>query len=517
LLDLRRSGLWAVLCSAIFSSVGAVDIAALKNEVERLRNEIKNEGDAKLSPITTVDDRLLEHFDSSQKATTGAGRLVVGGLVQVWYQSLQNDARGIVTPTAFNNVKFAEPNSRLDNDTFRIRRTELRFTLDIADTVTAYVMLDPSREANITFSPFPVDPSHDETLVNANLANGMGQQFGKLGAHSFGNAILPQVLQDAFLSFHDVVPHHDFQIGQFKPPSGEESWRSSGFLDFIDRSMVTSVNNVRDIGVMVHGTWFYTDPKDTSTGRIQYWFGAFNGPNDTVLTDPEIIEGGNRSDDNNYKDFCWRIAGQPVWSLEKWYGRLETGIARTDGVRGKSGSSFNPVHQINSVNSTPTAINRQAAWIWYRPNGPVVGWWLRGEWGSGRDRISASMLGFGQTDPAPVTASGWFMSSGYKLSKSIYVKRFDEMGWVGKALKNSEFTYRYEAYQNIATENLVRRNVKTDLFKTAINTAGFNYYIDGYNARLQANYAFVNEPHEPRRGLRGPRADQFVINLQLQF
>ena len=153
---------------------------------------------------------------------------------------------------------------------------------------------------------------------------------------------------------------------------------------------------------------------------------------------------------------------------------------------------------------------------------------MRGEWGSGHDRYSensqggadgTTLLGFGQLTPAPVTASGWFFSTGYKLSQSKFADSFDKTcpKLLGKALKNSEFTYRYEAYQNIATESLTETDVRTSLFKTAVNTVGYNYYIDGYKTRLQANYFFVNEPREPSRGLRGPRADMFVLNFQVSY
>lgn len=523
----RKSLKAGLLAAFIFSMipVGAIDVDALKKEVERIREEIKHQDDPKLSPVSKLDGVMADKYGPDEKVTTRAGTLSVSGLVQVWYQYIQNDSRGIVVPTGLNNNAFPEPNQLLDNDTFRVRRTELRFSLDITDNISAYIMIDPSREANTTFSPVPANPNHNAIFNNPHLAPSVGFPLGQ----QFGNAIVPQLLQDAFISFHDLVPHHDFQIGQFKPPSGEEAWRSSGLLDFVDRSMVTATNNVRDAGFMVHGTWFYSKKGDPSSGRFQYWFGAFNGPDGTVLTDPEIVEGGNRSDDNNSKDFCWRISGQPVWDAEKWYGRLETGIARTDGYRGKSGNTFDPNFQINSIDRTIVAINRMAAWAWYRPGGPAKGWWLRGEWGSGRDaysaRASTSLLNLGtgplgQLDPAPVTASGWFVSTGYKLSQSIWVKNFDAMKChtlLAKALKNSEFTFRYETYQNIATENLVRPDVKTDLFKTAASTLGYNYYIDGYKTRLQANYMFVNDPQEPNRGLRGPAANMFVVNFQVQY
>ena len=527
-----------LLAATIFSTLdvaaATVDVDALKKEVERIREEIKHQDDPALATTSKLDNVALDKYGPNDKVTTRAGALSISGLVQVWYQTIQNDSRGIIVPVNNGNNQLgglrlpggnftgpvSEAGSVSDNDTFRIRRTELRFALDITDNISAYVMMDPSREANSTFTPAPANPNHNAHFNNPHLADGSGRQFS--------NGITPQLMQDAFISVHDLIPHHDFQMGQFKPPSGEEAWRRSGLLDFVDRSMVTAINNVRDIGVMVHGTWFPSKKGDPSTGRLQYWFGAFNGPNGTVLTDPELVEGGNRSDDNNAKDFCWRISGQPVWDAEKWYGRLEVGVARTDGYRGKSGNSFNPNSFINSTDRTVTAINRQAAWLWYRPGGPTRGWWMRGEWGSGHDRYSensqggadgTTLLGFGQLTPAPVTASGWFFSTGYKLSQSKFADSFDKTcpKLLGKALKNSEFTYRYEAYQNIATESLTETDVRTSLFKTAVNTVGYNYYIDGYKTRLQANYFFVNEPREPSRGLRGPRADMFVLNFQVSY
>ena len=526
-----RAGVFAVVFLSMVQ-VGALDVDALKKEVERIREEIKHQDDPALAPVSKLDTNMLDKYGPNDSVKTRVGALGITGLVQIWYQTIQNDSRGIVVPTASNNLgglglpggnvtgPVPEPNGVLDNDTFRVRRTELRFAMDLTDNISAFVMIDPSREANTTFTPVAANPNHNAVFNNPHLSDGSGRQLG--------NGINPQILQDAFISFHDLIPHHDFQIGQFKPPSGEEAWRASGLLDFVDRSMVTAINNVRDIGVMAHGTWFYSKKGDSSTGRLQYWVGAFNGPNGTVLTDPEIVEGGNRSDDNYAKDFCWRIAGQPIWDAEKWTGRLEIGVARTDGYRGKSGNSFDPQHFINSTNRTVTAINRQSAWLWYRPGGPTIGWWMRGEWGSGRDRYSettfrgkdgTTLLGFGQSAPAPVSASGWFFSTGYKLAQSRWVKDFDKLSLklLGKALKNSEITYRYECYENTATESLTRPDVKSDLFKTTASTLGYNYYIDQYRARLQANYLFVNQPREPSRGLRGPQSNMFVINFQVSY
>lgn len=525
-----------LLAASILSSVPlhAVEIEDLKAEVDRIREELKREDAPKADPVSTVDNTIFEKYGPGAKATTKNGILTVGGLLQVWYQHIENDGKGIIRPTAGNILvpipipgatdPVAEANRALDNDTFRVRRAEMRFTLDINESVTAFIMIDPSREANVTFSPIPANPNHNSNFNNPHLKDGSGQKLS--------NSIVPQLVQDAVVVFHDLkfLPRHDFYIGQMKPPSGEEAWRSSGLLDFVDRSMVTAVNNVRDIGVMAHGGWVDAIPDDPSSARFQYWLGIFNGPDGTVLTDPEIVEGGNRSDDNQDKDFCFRLLGQPVWDAKKWYGRLETGIARTDGYRGKSGHAFNTALQINSVNKERTAINRSAAWIWYRPGGPTIGWWLRGEWSSAHDRYSnraaTSLLGVGQTNPAPVSASGWYFATGYKLSQSTWVPKLDKMidcktdsvtRLFGKALKNSEITFRYEAFENVATENPANTDVRTNLFKTTACTYGYNYYIDFYKTRLQANYVVVRDPVEPLRGLREVHNNMFVINFQVQY
>ena len=144
----------------------------------------------------------------------------------------------------------------------RIRRTELRLSADLTDNVSSVHHDGPSaRESNeLMFYPLPTFPRHNSPV---NLSAGL-----RTGRPS---DVTPHLLQDACrLVLFNVVPHHTFAIGQFKPPSGEEAARESGELDFVERAMVTSVNNVRGLGAMVSGFWF----KD----RLRYSVGVFNGP-----------------------------------------------------------------------------------------------------------------------------------------------------------------------------------------------------------------------------------------------
>ncbi|HYF49638.1 MAG TPA: porin [Planctomycetota bacterium] len=519
-----------LVACALALNAHAQSVADLKKEVEQLRKDIAAREGSKASAIGNVDSALGAKYGPNTPVTTKAGKLQIGGLVQVWYQHIANDQVGIVTAAGGNGLDNSaggfpppEPNETLDNDTFRIRRTELRFTMDIHENITGYVMIDPAREANITFTPVPTFPAHNARFGgnNTNLQSGVGLQAGN-------NTIIPQLLQDAYINFHGFVPHHDFTIGQFKPPAGEEAWRNSGQLEFVERAMVTAVNNVRDLGLMVHGSFV--------DNRVQYWAGVFNGPDGTVLTDPEILEGGNRSDDNDAKDIAFRLAVRPVWNAQCWYGRLELGGARTDGWRGESGQGFNVDQAINGLNRSETAISRTAAWVWYRPGGEVRGWWLRYEYGNGHDRYTPSR-GFntnllaiggatdadgnviGQLNPKPVNVEGWYFGTGYKLSDSRWADDLKECGRIGSMLHDMEFVFRAEQYENIAAEDLVRPDRETDQFKTTAYTAGFNYYIKGHDCKIQANYIWVDEPSDnnPNRGLREVDNNQFVLAFQVMF
>ncbi len=500
----------------------AAQVHDLKLEVEKLRKEIAARELPKDTPIGKTDAATARHYGPAARASTKAGKLHVGGLVQTWYQSVQNDRVGIVKPADGNVLEFAETNETFDNDTFRIRRAELRFQLDLHENISVRLMLDPARESNAQFLPLPTFPIHNASFDNAALL----QSGGGLQA---GNTIIPQLLQDAYILYHGVVPHHDFTLGQFKPPAGEEAWRDNAALEFVERAMATQIGNHRDIGVMAHGAWF--------DDRLQYWAGVFNGPSGAVLSSPELAEGGNRSDDNDEKDISWRILGRPVWDACAWYGRLELGYARTDGIHGESGQAFDVDISINGLNRQRTDINRQAAWLHYRPGALARGAWLRGEWGSARDRLGPAHFGspptsllqtglgvstlfpINQLNPVPVTLAGWYAAAGYRLSESRFAERLRGGGRCARALHDMEFAVRYETFENIAAEDLVQADRHTDIFRTQAYTAGVNYYLRGNNAKLQANYIWVDEPSDgnAQRGLREIRNNVFAVNFQVAF
>ncbi|MGD0091887.1 MAG: porin [Planctomycetota bacterium] len=241
------------ICVALFALTGIARASStaddLKQEVEKLRKEIAQKQESRAPINGKVDALVGGKYGPNTPVTTKSGNLEVGGLLQVWYMMPQKDKRGIFQPAPGNNIAstvtpLGESFSYENNDTYRIRRTELHCYVDIHENVSAYILMDPARESNLYYLPLPTFQLHNEVFANPITSSSLG-----------GPAIRPQVLQDAYINYHGVVPHHDFTIGQMIPPVGEEAYRNSGQLDFVERAMVTAENKVRDIGVMMHGTW----------------------------------------------------------------------------------------------------------------------------------------------------------------------------------------------------------------------------------------------------------------------
>src|SRR5450755_4274084 len=124
---------------------GSQQIDDLRADVEKLRVELSKKESEPQAPISRVDALNNCHYGPNEVARTKNGKLTIGILTQVWYQHIDNSSRGLVVPAAGNALPQAEPGQLNDNDTFRIRRTEMRFNIDINENVNAYVMIDPTR------------------------------------------------------------------------------------------------------------------------------------------------------------------------------------------------------------------------------------------------------------------------------------------------------------------------------------------------------------------------------------
>jgi hypothetical protein len=293
-----------------------------------------------------------------------------------------------------------------------------------------------------------------------------------------------------------------------KPRLGEEGWRDNAQLDFVERSMITQLGELRDLGGMIHGTWF--------EDRLQYWVGAFDGAG-TAFQQHQ-----NRSDDNDNKDILVSMLGRPVWKHDTW-GSLELGFSIKAGKGGESAGHRPITNPVDGLNQRETNHHLAYAWVSYMPGGPVKGWWIRGEVGNYRDRFAPNAIGPNiVSNPAEFDVWGGYIATGYKLSESIWKDK------VWSMLKPVEFTFRAEQMQNLFFPDMVYPTRRADIFKTTVYTAGFNYYLKGNNAKIQLNYNRVIEGDEDNRNniagytnysrsTRAVQNDNFVVNFQVAW
>ncbi|MCK6472483.1 MAG: OprO/OprP family phosphate-selective porin [Planctomycetes bacterium] len=533
--------------------------ATLKKDLEDLRRRLsaqeRKSGIAN-SPIANADVMVENKYGPNAGVTTKEGKLTMGGLVQVWFYTIQNDNFSVYNhqalvaqggATASDGTVGFGSNEVNDNDGFAVRRAQLRFTMDIHENVTAYVMIDPAAEADsypslpnnqnqaargvATFNPgveFATDDANDPTnLFLVNVGNVRNEAVRN------GSGSANRLLHDAYINYHGVIPHHDFTVGQQQAHIGEEGIRDDAHLDFVERSMISQLANDRDLGLQVHGSWW--------DERFQYWLGVFNGAGTAFQSTR------NRANDNDEFDYVGSVLLRPLWKDETW-GSIELGFGAKYGKGGESGGHLGLVNGGGALLDPVDGLNRPGtdhhllyAYGMYKPGGPVRGWWIRGEWGSYRDRFAPGELrlpvGIDSTTgtSAPFTVQGWTINTGYKLSDSIWADGLREGGTFKKHfLLPMEFVGRYDVMDNIFTINDadvnnnggIGLNRGQDIAKTQVITAGVNYFIKGHNAKLQFNYNWVIEESEGVdsgdggagvRQLREVSNNNFVVNFQVAW
>ena len=519
----------AIVVAMAFAIVAAnsaenpsADFESLKREIESLKKDnadIRSTNAELMNRIKPLADSTQFILDSkygpNAPVTSKQGKLSMNGLVQIWYYSFQHDRNALFNDPQINGIQ--DTNETSDNDSFRIRRTELRFNFGLNEQITTEVMIDPAREAQ-SFPNLPDNQANSsifKRLTNNNVAN-----------TQTGAGAAPRLLNNAWIDYHDFVPHHDFKVGQFKPPFGEEGIRKSSDLDFVERSMLGQLADFRDLGVYVHGAWWDDNGKGISdynedSGRFQYWFGAFDGAGNFQES---AGQQQNRSDDNSDKDFVYRLLVRPVWKQPTW-GNLEIGYSQQFGVHGQYGAP-DPIETPEpGLNRTRTWANRMDAWGYYAPGSLLRGMWVRGEWEWQKDRNAPQsvidILGNGnagngatQTNGQPFVTQGFYVATGYRLGNGVFG---GECSRLPEWARNLEFTFRYETYQNVEIADLVRNN-HTYVFKTSVYTGGINYYVSG-TTKIQLNYDGLRDPHVSRADLQfhNVKNNVLVVNFQVTW
>ena len=503
---------FTVSCHA--ADITSSDLDDLRKQIAALRDENKNiksafdELNQKTAPIAnSVDKAIDSKYGPNSEVTTKVGKLELSGLLQIWYYSVQHDHSGLFQDNRLNNIQ--DSNDGVNNDGFRIRRAQLRFGMELNENIFAEVMIDPAREA-VSLPQMPDNQANSiifKRATNTNIANVQA-----------GTGTAGRLLQDVYINYRNFVPHHDFTIGQFKPPLGEEGYRGNSELDFIERSFIGQLEDNRDQGAMAHGEWWEDKCKD-GDGRLQYWVGAFNGPGNYYLSSGQFQ---NRSDDNSAKDFLGRLLVRPLWQHEKW-GSLELGAATEFGEHGGTASPDPIDTPTNGLNRRKTFAKRDGAWGYYAPGGALRGWWTRAEYEWQYDRNTPQtvidLLGNGnsgdgttQTNGKPFGSHGFFVSTGYKFSESALTERLPD--WARKF----EVVFRYDTYQNVEIADPIR-NDHTDVFATSVYQSGINYYIQGKNAKIQLNYNVVENPSADSTAVHfhNVKNNNFMINFQVRY
>ncbi|MGD0089766.1 MAG: hypothetical protein ABSE73_07585 [Planctomycetota bacterium] len=507
------------------AAAGAFEISetewqTMKKELDEFRKN--KDAAAAMAGPSAVDKALGKYYGPDAPAKTREGKLRIGGLLQNWYYGFQTDHRALFDDPNMNNV--SDTNDGSDKSSFRIRRMQLTFAIDIHENVSAVLQIDPAKEN----SSFPlvtdnqvntgtvyktinnVGPEY-QSLVGSTKPGGFGSTKTISNMES-GAGTVPRMMEFGYINYHGVIPHHDFTIGQLEEYTGEESIRENGQLDFVERSFVGLTDAHYLLGAYAHGTWW--------DERFQYWLNVQDGAGNFFGS---AGDGANRSDTSNKKDFGYRLLLQPV-SKDKTWGDLEIGGGTLFGVHGTSNNPSPLSNPENGLVAVRTNAFDHSAWLYYAPGDVVSGLWLRGEWKLLRDRMApgsvVDLAGNGtyaksiytQEDGKPVSTSGFYTAMGYKLSESAF--RESCPNW----LKKFEFLGRYQEFQNVLIADPIDPT-HTDVYSTRVVTGGVNYYIKGHNAKIQANYNWVFNPEvdTPNVSFHKVRNDSFVVNFQVAF
>lgn len=194
--------------------------------------------------------------EKAKSAESGFANIKFTGLLQGWYMAGNAGTR----------------------DTFRIRRTEMKFVGEITPKVKWTLMIDPSKVLSLNNTYTTVDGKQVLSNTSVNQAS--------------------RVLQDAFITYSHNKKFN-LNVGQFKVPLSMEGLQSSAGLDTVERALFLTdrarggaLGDVRDLGVMAFGSL---------TPRVDYQFGIFNGSGETF----------NETDKNDQKTVAGRIVTRP--------------------------------------------------------------------------------------------------------------------------------------------------------------------------------------------------------------
>jgi hypothetical protein len=233
------------------------EVAALRAQMEELQARLdKLEADQKKSADAATAAAAAA---KSNPAVTSKFPVQVSGLFQLH---------------SLNTFSQSGPAPRV-NDTFRIRRGELRLTAPaITSRISGTIQLDPAKASFRSRVPFNAGP-------------------GAINVDTRARDSILQEVQISYLLNKGTDRSNYIDVGQYKIPIGLESLQSSSALQLVERALIftqrdpfdAGYGDVRDTGIQLRGT----------AGKVDYRLGVFNGfgdrQNAQALSDPKAVLG----------------------------------------------------------------------------------------------------------------------------------------------------------------------------------------------------------------------------------
>ena len=395
---------------------GAASVAATKEEVDQLRNEVAAQHKT-IEELKALVEKLAEGKSASANATpvqvhpvaSPSAEASVRPVADQSSARLMNavliEAAAEPSPVSGQNAatapkKDAPPLAAgWNGEHFFIRSADGQFS------ISPYGYVDTDYRA------YKGDGAPADTFILRRARFGFQ---GNYGSH-FDFALLTDaaattgsVVRDVYLNVR-IRPEFQFQAGQFKTPFAQESGTGATNLDFVERgfqSMLypSAASAYRSPGIALHG--------DIDGGVVQYWAGGFNGKGYAI------------ANTTNQLEFIGRLRLYP-WRKSKsdWFKQLAFGgaidRARSRGLSGDQSFSGNLPDQ--AYNFFPQfAINGPIQ----RYNGEFTylksGFALRGEFDQlnmSRDNIGSEQAGgLGFISLPSIIAKAWDISATYMLT-----------------------------------------------------------------------------------------------------
>src|ERR1700728_3722555 len=281
-------------------TAGAASVAATKEEVDQLRNEVAAQRQT-IEELKALVEKLAGEKIKSADNSADTGSAQIRPVAEA--TSSSSSSQPIDTPSSsvhlMNAVlteaepapapavdqtpaspkKDAPLTAGWNGEHFFIRSADGQFS------ISPYGYVDND------YRVYKGDGAPADTFVLRRARFGFQ---GNYGSH-FDFALLTDaaatsgsVVRDVYLNVR-IRPEFQFQAGQFKTPFAQEAGTGATNLDFVERgfqSMLypSAASAFRSPGIAIHG--------DIDGGVVQYWVGAFNGKGYAIANttnQPEVV------------------------------------------------------------------------------------------------------------------------------------------------------------------------------------------------------------------------------------